>query len=323
MLILACKPEPKIPAGNFSGVLRNAKGDSITLSTWLKEKKIPVRKDGSFSVNLAPDSTIYYLATYKGQHFSIYVDKHTRLTVSADANNLLNTIQFKGKGAAENNFLATAEREELALGKALPPNADITYITKAADSLVEHLILKLNASEASVKAKKVIKERLEKYKTFFMITKLDRRYVDMGLRGKPSPSFSYTDVSGKTVSLADFRGKYVYIDIWASWCETCLGEVPYLNQMKKDFAEKNLAFVSISLDDPKNKNKWKKAIAKEQMNGIQLIADNSRQSKFIKDYGIRGIPRFLLIDPEGIVIDDNAKHPGEKALVDQLNALLK
>jgi thiol-disulfide isomerase/thioredoxin len=322
MFILACKPEPKTVTDNFRGVIRNAQGDSISIGGMLNEKKIPVHKDGSFSVNITPDSANYYYVSFKGQHFRMFVLKDTRLTVSAEANDILNTLKFEGTGAAENNFLATVEREQLALGKALPDDADESYISKATDTLVEKLVRKLDVSDVSTTAKKIIKERLEKYKGALVHT-LDKRYIDKGLTGKPSPLFSYEDLQGKTVNLTDFRGKYVYIDLWASWCEICLMDMPYLNQLKNELSGKNIAFISISIDEQKDKAKWKKAMAREHMNGIQLIADKAKQSSFIKEYGIRGIPRYILIDPQGNVMDANAKRPGEPELAVQLERLLK
>ena len=64
-------------------------------------------------------------------------------------------------------------------------------------------------------------------------------------------------------------------------------------------------------------------MTREHMSGIQLIADKAKQSSFIKEYGIRGIPRYILIDPQGNVVDANAKRPGEPGLAIQLEKLLK
>lgn len=86
--------------------------------------------------------------------------------------------------------------------------------------------------------------------------------------------------------------------------------------------ENNNESTSISIDDQKDHAKWKQMIIDEKLGGIQLFADNSWESKFIKDYMIQGIPRFILIDPSGNIVNSNAPRPSNKdliALFDELN----
>lgn len=127
-------------------------------------------------------------------------------------------------------------------------------------------------------------------------------------KGQASPSFSLKDINGETVSLNDLRGKYVYIDVWATWCGPCLGEIPHLMKLEKEMHDKDVAFVSISTD--RNKEQWENFVRKKEMGGIQLINDSS--CSFCKDYMIFGIPRFILLDKEGKIIDNNAPRPSGK-----------
>ncbi|APY11345.1 hypothetical protein BWZ22_08860 [Seonamhaeicola sp. S2-3] len=79
--------------------------------------------------------------------------------------------------------------------------------------------------------------------------------------------------------------------------------------------------MSISLDKPKNHKKWKTMIKKEKLKGIQLLADNDFQSEFVKDYVIKGIPWFILLDPNGVIIDANAPRPSNDKLIEIFNTL--
>ncbi|HEX9825397.1 MAG TPA: TlpA disulfide reductase family protein [Flavobacteriaceae bacterium] len=137
------------------------------------------------------------------------------------------------------------------------------------------------------------------------------------LKGSPSPKFhDYESYAGGRMSLDDFIGKYVYIDIWATWCTWCLKEVPYLKELEKKYEKNdNIEFVSISIDFNDRHEAWKKMIEKKELGGVQLFADSAFQSDFIKKYKITGIPRFILIDPEGNIISANAPKPSNPELL--------
>lgn len=133
-------------------------------------------------------------------------------------------------------------------------------------------------------------------------------------KGVSSPKFSnYENFAGGTTSLDDLKGKFVYIDVWATWCGPCKAEIPFLQKMESAYHAKNIAFVSISVDKAKSHDKWKEMVANGKMGGIQLFADNDFDSQFIKDYLINAIPRFILIDPQGKIISANAPRPYDES----------
>jgi len=127
--------------------------------------------------------------------------------------------------------------------------------------------------------------------------------------GMPAPVFSYPDQNGDTVSLDDFRGKYVYIDVWASWCGPCKAETPYFRELVKEFKDNNVVFISVSVDS--DIAAWRNMIAREEMNWIQLISENAWNTKITKDYMIKGIPRFILVDRQGNIVTPRAPRPSE------------
>ncbi len=134
-------------------------------------------------------------------------------------------------------------------------------------------------------------------------------------KGQRSPTFTnYENHAGGTTSLSDLKGKYVYIDVWATWCGPCKVEIPFLKKIEKEFHDKNIEFVSISIDRAKDYEKWKKMVTDKSLSGIQLIADKDWESDFVKNYLIKGIPRFILIDPNGIIVETNAPRPSSADL---------
>jgi thiol-disulfide isomerase/thioredoxin len=139
--------------------------------------------------------------------------------------------------------------------------------------------------------------------------------------GKPSPIFNYENHKGGTTSLESLKGKYVYIDVWATWCGPCRQEIPSLEKVEEQFQGKNIVFVSISIDNTKDREKWSKLVTEKKMSGIQLLADNVWESKFIKEYNIQEIPRFILIDANGNIVNANAPKPSDPKLIELLNSL--
>lgn len=141
--------------------------------------------------------------------------------------------------------------------------------------------------------------------------------------GQKGLEFTYKDVNDKPVSFSDFRGKYVYIDLWATWCGPCKAEIPHMKKIEEDYHGKNIVFISLSLDKPKDIQKWKDFVKKEQLKGIQLMADKDFSSDVAKNYEVNGIPRFLLFDTKGNIINADALRPSNPELRVQLDKLLK
>jgi len=135
--------------------------------------------------------------------------------------------------------------------------------------------------------------------------------------GEPSPEFvNYENHKGGETSLADLRGKYVYIDVWATWCGPCLKEIPSLQKVESEYHDRNIVFVSTSIDRAKDYQTWVDMVNEKELGGTQLMADNAWQSKFVTDYGIRGIPRFILVDPEGNIVSADAPRPSDPKLIE-------
>lgn len=136
--------------------------------------------------------------------------------------------------------------------------------------------------------------------------------------GKIAANFTYPDVNGKMVSLSDFKGKVVLVDVWATWCGPCRGEIPYLKKLEEEMRGKNVAFVGVSLDVEKDKEKWKNTVKEEGLKGVQLIAIDGFKSKIAGDYKIKGIPRFMVFDKTGNIASFSAPRPSDPRLKELL-----
>lgn len=144
--------------------------------------------------------------------------------------------------------------------------------------------------------------------------------------GKPSPDFRAEGLDGRFYTLGAFKGKYVYIDLWATWCGPCRKEMPFLKQLEKEYEGKNIIFLSLSTDA--KRADWLKAVAPQGVEAaLQAQPVNARQlflgvsSRFQKAYKADGIPHFILIDPQGCIVNPNMLRPSSpdvKVILDKL-----
>lgn len=118
--------------------------------------------------------------------------------------------------------------------------------------------------------------------------------------GAMAPDFTMKDTEGKDVSLSSFRGKYVLIDFWASWCPDCRKESPELVAIHDKYRNSNIEFVGISLD--RNREQWIAAIEKDDLDWIHLSDLGYWQSEVAQLYAVRWIPQNYLIDENGVII---------------------
>lgn len=125
--------------------------------------------------------------------------------------------------------------------------------------------------------------------------------------GKQAPEFAQPDVNGKIVKLSDFRGRYVLVDFWASWCHPCRDENPNLVKAYAVYKEKGLEVLGVSLDDKQTRNAWIKAIEKDGLPWIHVSDLKGWQNEVAVLYGIRAVPQNYLIDPQGKIIAQNLR----------------
>ncbi|PRZ21247.1 thiol-disulfide isomerase/thioredoxin [Flavobacterium granuli] len=121
------------------------------------------------------------------------------------------------------------------------------------------------------------------------------------------PLLTGIDTKGNKVSLEDFKGQWVYIDLWATWCGPCKFEVPYLEELKHRLKDYNIVFIGISIDKNEDRGKLLDMIKKENLGGIQL--QNSNVDEVYSQLAVMGIPHFAIIDPNGKLYLNKAPKP--------------
>jgi len=135
--------------------------------------------------------------------------------------------------------------------------------------------------------------------------------------GKQAPELSLPDVNGRSIALSSYKGKYLLVDFWASWCGPCRAENPNVVKAHNEFRGKNFAILGVSLD--KEKDAWQEAIQSDKLDWTHVSDLKYWSSKAVETFKFNGIPFNVLIDPQGKVIAEGLR--GE-ALEDKLKEVL-
>lgn len=325
MAIVSCKNEPKDYV-SIAGNITDKNSDSVVIRSRTYSKTIPVNEDGSFSDTLKVETGEYSFYD-GGESTSLFLKNGFDLAMTLDTKMFDESVKYTGNGAEHSNFLAEKsllQERLLDLDQlmTLDSIAREEKFVSIKDELTNFYNSDKNIDSSIVNSSlKSIDPMLDSY----------RRYINADLamkrdlpKGAPSPSFvDYENYNGGKTSLADLKGKYVYIDVWATWCGPCKAEIPSLKKIEKEYHGKNIAFVSMSIDDDRShggswekaNEDWKKMVAEKELGGIQIFAPKGWKSEFVQNYKINGIPRFILVDPEGNIVSASAPRPSSEELI--------
>lgn len=268
------------------------------------------------------------LNNYQGYHRLLYGDDE--FVVSDNfPNSIIDAVSYnEGEDyvfSRQYRILIEEKLKDLASKRKIKDgDFDLTHLetihTEVTDTLIKNdLIYKL--AESSITYTENLNEYYKKFMAYSTNKEHEKTITDsyqklkLTARGEPSPKFeNYENYKGGKTSLDDLigKGKYLYIDVWATWCGFCKKEIPILKRFEQQYHGKNIEFVSINVDSENLKKKWKQTIEDKEMTGIQLFAgDKPTDLKFTQDYLIKGLPRFIIIDPDGNIVSANAPRPSD------------
>jgi len=306
----------------FQADIANRNSDSIYIRTNQKViRLIKADKSGVFKDTLTVKEGIYLMFDGK-EYTQMFLKNGYNLKLKMDAQKFDESIVYTGKGEKENNYLAQYTISDSKFDYDTLLASDEAVFNKTVSGKKDSDIAALEKDKLDAGFTALQKANIEN-----SLQGLSQYYKKLQetkqLNNTVSPSFDYVNYAGGKSKLEDFKGKYVYIDVWATWCGPCRAEIPYLKAVEEKFHDKNIAFVSISIDVQKDFEKWKKFVADKQLGGVQLLADNDWKSEFVTAYKISGIPRFILIDPTGKIVNADAPRPSNPALQEEFEKLLK
>jgi len=270
-----------------------------------------------------------YRLNYPNYH--AYVNRLQSFNVSDGYNNYFETLNLKDSTLANlkefdsfvNSYIDNLAQKEVVYAPEIPINQFMKdYSLKKLALIQQKTDVQAIIDNVS---KNVIKEYVsqlgseandEVYQNYLSVSKNEAHKGDIKkeldswallAEGAVAPVIEYPNAEGEMISTESFKGKLVYVDVWATWCGPCIAEIPSLKALEEKYHNADVVFLSVSVDEERDYQKWKDFVANRELKGVQLYAKG--WSKIAKDYKIMGIPRFMLFDKEGKIITVNAARP--------------
>ena len=250
------------------------------------------------------------------------VDSLSRINSADDAVNVLKSNRAQSSANLKNTTLIAIDRSNNpALGMYIlgyyqttrneNPHFNLDPINDdEVSAIVNNVAAKFPANTAVVSLKNQLDAQRKRMEEQLAIS---QKWV-----GKTAPEIIMSDPSGKEVKLSSFKGKYVLVDFWASWCRPCREENPNVVSAFQKYRNKNFTILGVSLD--KNKESWTRAIMKDGLTWSHISDLQEWYSPVVKLYEFNGIPFNVLVNPEGKILAQDLRGEG---LHQKLNEVLK
>ena len=236
------------------------------------------------------------------------------LTLTLDARQFDETLRFTGRGSRVNNYRAAEvldqERQQRQYRQTLA-GVEATFLAWLAATRHRDLVRLTTAFPRPTSLEKpfVDYQRSELY--FLRYQGWERHWPSDHLTrpGMAAPVFRAQNQRGQVLDLVSLRGKVVYVDFWASWCGFCLVEAPAARALHAALADRaaEVAFLNVSTDD--NWDKWQCALEKHGIEGLNVVSPDSGRASAGIAYLLPSLPRYVLIGPDGRILDGDAPRP--------------
>lgn len=329
LAIASCKTEHSKEYLSLVVKLENNKDSILTISSQEGTiKTIKRQEDGTFKDTLkVAKGGVYTLQTSREKRAPIFLKNGFDIAITGDSEKFMTSFEFTGKGSENNRFILAQISESQRIGN---PALILALEENEFKSKIIHLEEKQDSLLNSYKNIDSVLIKMANQQTAQMIRYFNQAYTKNKAmaKGTPSPEFiKYTNFKGRKKSLSSFAGKYVYLDIWATWCRPCIQQIPFLATLEKEYHNKNIEFISISTDEARRnggswdaaEEKWRSFVKAKALTGTQLWA--GKDNSFQQAYQINSIPRFILIDPQGNIVDANAPRPSDPKLKELFTSL--
>jgi len=254
----------------------------------------------------------------QGELGEFIMSPNSKILLSMNENAPFDSSNYTGSFELPNNFLAYSKKYQNKLSE---------MVRKGISQEELEILIQDNGNSINEKGMALgivdtlqayVKEKFDQFSG--VLKKKNTKYLyKASLVNTLGNGFSFKDINNKNISLTDFKGKYIYIDVWATWCKPCKVEHEFLKELEEYFSENDaLQIISVSID--REYDKWKKYITSKSMEGIQLHSGSD--SEFVKFYDIGALPRFLFLDTKGNIISPDEIRPSNPKTLKKLEATL-
>ena len=242
------------------------------------------------------------MARFADHYFTLQAMKRG-CTFDASRDGIEMTVFFPIRGLNENDYLKLQ-----AIFTCKNNALHTAYLKK-----MTHMLSNNGCNNELLVIRKFIEENVAESEEKEKIMALYDSYATI-MPGIQAPDVAFKDAEGKKYTISDFKGKVIVIDVWATWCGSCLKNMPKFMELINSFKEnKDVVFFTVSTDSDELKDKWLKAIEKHKMGEmLNLTPDRNSTSHFEEKYFVSSVPRYIVIDKEGKIVSAFAPKPGKE-----------